>query len=226
MRRRKLLWSGQVAALCGVTVAAVNKWIRSGGLPASRTPGGQYRVRPDELVRFLEARGALVPPELIERSNRALVIADDDEVVGTVSLVFSQCCPQWKIITARSGYEAGKLLQTSTPGVVIVDLDMPTIDGLAVCRDAKSAPRSSGRRILAMTGSACEETRQSALHAGADWLLGEHPSSGQIATALKALLPPTPTDGRPEPMAARRSVGEGPLPWGRDVSVRNGLPAG
>lgn len=39
-----LLSTGEVAKLCGVTPDAVLKWIKKGRLPASRTPGGHYRI--------------------------------------------------------------------------------------------------------------------------------------------------------------------------------------
>ncbi len=39
-----LLTTGEVAKLCGVTPDAVLKWIKKGDLPATRTPGGHYRV--------------------------------------------------------------------------------------------------------------------------------------------------------------------------------------
>jgi len=40
----ELLTTGEVAKLCGVTPDAVLKWIKSGKLPATRTPGGHFRV--------------------------------------------------------------------------------------------------------------------------------------------------------------------------------------
>jgi len=40
----ELLTTGEVAKLCGVTPNAVLKWIKKGKLPATRTPGGHYRV--------------------------------------------------------------------------------------------------------------------------------------------------------------------------------------
>lgn len=40
----ELLSTGEVAKLCGVTPDAVLKWIKKGKLPATRTPGGHYRV--------------------------------------------------------------------------------------------------------------------------------------------------------------------------------------
>lgn len=40
----QLMTTGDVARLCGVTPDAVLKWIKAGKLPATRTPGGHYRV--------------------------------------------------------------------------------------------------------------------------------------------------------------------------------------
>ena len=45
-----LLSTGEVARLCGVTPDAVLKWIKRGKLPASRTPGGHYRVSREACV--------------------------------------------------------------------------------------------------------------------------------------------------------------------------------
>jgi excisionase family DNA binding protein len=45
-----LLSTGEVARLCGVTPDAVLKWIKKGKLPATRTPGGHYRVSREACV--------------------------------------------------------------------------------------------------------------------------------------------------------------------------------
>lgn len=43
-KRRELLSTGEVARLCGVTRDAVLKWIKKGSLPATKTPGGHFRI--------------------------------------------------------------------------------------------------------------------------------------------------------------------------------------
>ncbi len=50
----RLLSTGQAARLCAVTPDTVLKWIRSGKLPAQRTPGGHHRVDVSDLRRILE----------------------------------------------------------------------------------------------------------------------------------------------------------------------------
>ena len=47
---RQFLTTGQAAALCSVTPDAVLKWIKSGKIPANRTPGGHYRIRRGDLL--------------------------------------------------------------------------------------------------------------------------------------------------------------------------------
>jgi len=46
--------TGQAAALCMVTPDTVLKWIKAGKLPASRTPGGHYRIRRSEIQQLIE----------------------------------------------------------------------------------------------------------------------------------------------------------------------------
>ncbi len=59
-----LLTTGEVARLCGVTPDAVLKWIKKGKLPATRTPGGHYRVaRADCEERGLGRSGHEPDPE-------------------------------------------------------------------------------------------------------------------------------------------------------------------
>lgn len=52
---RKLLSTGEVGEMVGVTDSCVRIWIRQGRLAARRTPGGQYRVDMAELAKFLTA---------------------------------------------------------------------------------------------------------------------------------------------------------------------------
>jgi len=58
-----MLSTGQAAALCSVTPDAVLKWIKAGKIPASRTPGGHYRVPEEALLSALGAEKRSSPPE-------------------------------------------------------------------------------------------------------------------------------------------------------------------
>ena len=51
----EFLSRGEVARLFGVSVSTVTRWARTGMLPASRTPGGHYRFRADDMRRVSRA---------------------------------------------------------------------------------------------------------------------------------------------------------------------------
>lgn len=63
----KFLSTGQAAKLCSVTPDTILKWIRSGRLPARRTPGGHHRVDRRDLDQLL--RPALSSPKAEEPSH-------------------------------------------------------------------------------------------------------------------------------------------------------------
>ena len=52
----KLLTTGQAAKICAVTPDSVLKWVKSGRLPAQKTPGGHNRIDREDLERFLGMR--------------------------------------------------------------------------------------------------------------------------------------------------------------------------
>jgi len=52
---REFVSTGQAARLCSVTPDTVLKWVKSGRLPANRTPGGHYRINRQTLLKTIES---------------------------------------------------------------------------------------------------------------------------------------------------------------------------
>jgi excisionase family DNA binding protein len=80
---KRFLTTGDVAALCDVSVGAVKKWIRKGKLDATRTPGGHFRVAADEFERF---RAAYRFPRPAAGSPEPASGAADDPATATARL--------------------------------------------------------------------------------------------------------------------------------------------
>lgn len=59
-KRLSALTTGQAAEYCLVSPDTIQNWIQSRGLPAQRTAGGQYRVRPEDLRSFMLRHGMSV----------------------------------------------------------------------------------------------------------------------------------------------------------------------
>src|SRR5512140_1872369 len=68
------LSTGEAAALCSVNPDTVLKWIKKGRLPATRTPGGHYRIEEHDLAALVppHARTALVGSEPLANNQRVL----------------------------------------------------------------------------------------------------------------------------------------------------------
>lgn len=59
-----VLTTTTAAEIIGVARRSVYNWIQTAGLPSYTTPGGQHRINPSELARWLRDQGMPVPDEL------------------------------------------------------------------------------------------------------------------------------------------------------------------
>ena len=58
---------------------------------------------------------------------------------------------------AANGLEAVRLAETEHPDVIVMDLDMPVMDGVEAARRIKASPKLAGIKVLAMTGQCNSE---------------------------------------------------------------------
>ena len=106
-----------------------------------------------EVERFARDRG-LTLQRPSEEHLRVLIV-DDDESFGSFLLdALSEHPEQITARHARDGFEAGHLLHTFEPTLVLLDLVMPGLDGFHVCQHIKENPATRGIRVIAMTGHA------------------------------------------------------------------------
>jgi eukaryotic-like serine/threonine-protein kinase len=115
---------------------------------------------------------------------RALA-ADDDE--GMARLL-NRCLARWgyEPIIAHDGNEAWQLLrQEDAPRIVILDWDMPGLDGLEVCRLLRATAHGRNTYVLMLTGRQDRDDLIGALEAGADDFLSKpfHPRELQLRLA-------------------------------------------
>jgi two-component system, OmpR family, response regulator len=164
----------EVANLCGVVNQTAINWIRNGYLKAFTTPGGQYRIYAEDLMAFLEKRGMRVPQELENHFKddvdwSALLVVDDDaELNDIIKRYFEKHFDSFQISQAHDGFEAGRLVTEKRPGFVILDVDLPGLDGHAVCHRIKSDPMLGKPFVIAITGLDRPEEREAMLADGAD----------------------------------------------------------
>jgi CheY-like chemotaxis protein len=79
----------------------------------------------------------------------------------------------YDIQTAGDAEEALKVLQTFTPRLVLMDLQLPGMDGLTLTRKLKSEPGTQGIKVVALTAYAMKGDEEKARAAGCDGYLAK-----------------------------------------------------
>lgn len=104
-----------------------------------------------------------------KRTGRILIVEDEDALVRI--LEFTLRSRGYEVIVARDGSEGFRLATSERPDLIVLDMMLPQIDGLSVCRRLKHDERYKEIPIILLTAKAQSKDRQSGLDAGANLFL-------------------------------------------------------
>lgn len=124
--------------------------------------------------------GASTPPV---DDGRFVLVVDDDAVLRRVVRAVLEA-DGFRVIEAPDGEQGLKLAEEFRPGVVVLDVMMPGIDGVEVCRRMDH----SATRVLMLTALGDVGTEKAALAAGARGYLTKPFSSMDLLDRVEALL--------------------------------------
>mgnify|MGYP003418474547 FL=1 len=132
----------EVANVCGVANQTAINWIRNGYLKAFNTPGGQYRVYVDDLVAFMTERKMRIPRALMsnmkKKSCRILVVEDEIGLNHVIKTYLEKKIPEAELFQAFDGFEAGSLISSKKPDLIILDINLPGCNGIDLCKKIKN----------------------------------------------------------------------------------------
>jgi len=115
--------------------------------------------------------------------KKVLVIDDDVNTVELVKLYLTR--DGYKVITAFEGNEALRTAREGHPDLIVLDLMLPGIDGLEICRTLRS---ESEVPIIMLTAKTTEEDRLKGLQFGADDYVTKPFSPRELAARVRAVL--------------------------------------
>jgi excisionase family DNA binding protein len=173
---KDFLTPNEVANLLMVSPITVRQWAQKGILEAQTTAGGHRRFSRGVVEAFARERGLRLP----DTQQRLLIVDDNRELNGYLAALFEANAPGLEIYTAHDGFEAGRRVQAHRPTVVLLDVMMPGMDGVEVCRSLKADPQTAHVRVVAMTGYHTPEIEGRMLAAGAQVLLRKPFSSEEV----------------------------------------------
>ncbi len=117
-----------------------------------------------------------------------ILLAEDNELSQTAITKFLELVGA-KVWLARNGKEALDLLHHAHFDCVLMDVQMPVMDGLETTRLIRSTNAFAGIPVIAMTGDASNESRQRCLAAGMDDFIPKPFMPGKFLDELSKWLP-------------------------------------
>jgi len=125
--------------------------------------------------------------------KRVLVVDDDVKTVELVKLYLNR--DGYRVLTAYDGNEALKFARENQPELIVLDLMLPGISGLDICRILR---QESDVPIIILTALATDDDRLKGLDIGADDYVTKPFSPRELAARVRAVLRRLPGERGPE----------------------------
>jgi two-component system, OmpR family, response regulator len=186
----------EVANICGVVNQTAINWINNGYLKAFKTPGGQYRVYPDDLVDFMSNRNMHVPMKLLTTcvnrsvySPETLLVVDDDKAFNNlITTYLKEKLPPVTIIQTFDGFDAGVQLSMKHPRCLILDIDLPGVDGFELCRKINGNKDYCKPAIIVVTGLQGEDDEKKIRELGISQFFRKPLKLEELAAAVDSVF--------------------------------------
>jgi DNA-binding response OmpR family regulator len=119
--------------------------------------------------------------------TQVLVIEDESDISGLIKHTLERG-GDTVVEIAASGDQALKMAAEQPPDLIILDLNLPVLDGLEVCRLLRTRPATAKTPIIMLTARATESDRVVGLDAGADDYITKPFSPRELAARVRAVL--------------------------------------
>lgn len=118
--------------------------------------------------------------------KKILVVEDEPDIRKLVHYNLAQ--ERFKVLEAEDGEKALKIARQEKPDLVVLDLMLPNLSGLEVCRILREQPETARLPVLMLTAKAGEADRVVGLEIGADDYLTKPFSPRELVARVKAIL--------------------------------------
>ncbi len=145
----------------------VSPWVKS-----------ETTVRQDDIV--------LAESTVDDAACSLLLVEDNEANIQTLSIYL--IAKGYQLHLARSGMEALEILNIYTPDLILMDIQMPGMDGLETIAEIRRKPASAQIPIIALTALAMEGDKERCLAAGADEYLSKPVKLKDLVAVIERLI--------------------------------------
>ena len=120
------------------------------------------------------------------KSEKVIVIEDEADILEVIQYNLER--EGYRVLTARDGKEGLQLIKKEMPDIVLLDLMLPSLDGIEVCRKLKEDPITHSIPIIMVTAKGEESDIVLGLGIGADDYVTKPFSPKELMGRVKAVL--------------------------------------
>ena len=135
---------------------------------------------------------------------KILVIDDERDILTCLDEALSS--EGYEVFTASDGVSGIKAARAFRPDLVVLDLMLPGMDGLDVCRALRKHPPTSRIPILMLTAKTAEEDKVAGFEVGADDYVTKPFSPREVVLRVRAVARRKPDQGVSKPIPARAGL--------------------
>lgn len=120
------------------------------------------------------------------RKSRALVVDDSLTMRKVLGRLLER--DGYEVQVAKDGMDAMELLQTSTPDIILTDIEMPRMDGFGLARNIRDDERTTNTPLIMISSRTADKHQNMAKEIGVDAFFGKPVQDEELVTKMNALL--------------------------------------
>lgn len=121
-------------------------------------------------------------------NHKRVLIIDDEEAIQTVVKFGLKMSVGWEVLTANSGLEGIKCAQTEQPDIILLDVMMPEMDGLATFKRLQRHPETQSIPVILLTAKAQASEKRVFQKTGVNGVITKPFNSLELAGEITHIL--------------------------------------
>ncbi|WP_197278651.1 PAS domain S-box protein [Pseudanabaena sp. 'Roaring Creek'] len=146
-----------------------------------------YEMPPSNAIAAAPSSTTLSSQD-VDLDNPPLILLAEDNEANIQTFCFYLTAINYRVILARNGVEAVAQAKANLPDIILMDIQMPTMDGLEATKQIRLDPNLINTPIIALTALAMEGDRDRCLEAGMNGYISKPLKLKQLAKQIADLL--------------------------------------
>jgi excisionase family DNA binding protein len=150
---KKYISVNEIAEYLEVSKQTVHKCIQDKKIKSYPIPSGRKKVLRDDFLSYLKDHDLPVNNDMFPNYRKKMVVIDDDDkIINLFQRYFQKVSSGWQIEYARDGMTGLLKIGVFRPDVIILDIEMPGMDGIEVCKKIQEDANLAHIKIIIISG--------------------------------------------------------------------------